>query len=412
MTLKIAIAQTSPFNGANEIRTEDLETPAFNVFSNIAQNLSVISRTAEVAKHGGSELVVFPEYFTQGSLDGRSYLAEPAKWILEYLQQLARRLGISIAGTIVELEDSNGTASQPQISPFLPSDDDNAGRQSWKQYISREYPETFEIDGTADISSTNIDHHRSNDEKDIPNSSSLSDAAASTESAGKPRQKKLINVAYFFQAGTGEVIGRYVKKNLWISERFVGLLYSHLHTYQATPITPSPETNREYLHPGTDDHAVFTWNGITVGFLICWDLAHPLAAQELAKQGVDLVLVPTYWLATDSQPPSDPFDPPEDYEYNLVQSLSYTRAFETETVLVMCNAGPGAAPGLMGGSGVWMPFKGKLKGRDLTSHRRGTGGGGGDDGTELSGYEVDLGLLSVARQTYKIREDWKAQLET
>jgi hypothetical protein len=115
------------------------------------------------------------------------------------------------------------------------------------------------------------------------------------------------------------------------------------------------------------------------------------------------------YTAQDTSSSSDPFDPPKDYEYNLLQSLSYTRAFETETALVMCNAGPGVAPGLMGGSGVWMPFKGKLKGQDLVAQRREKEGG--DDATELCGFEVDLGLLPVARETYKIREDWKAQLE-
>ncbi|KAJ9103244.1 hypothetical protein QFC21_002667 [Naganishia friedmannii] len=395
MPLKIAIAQTSPLNGSCTISTNDVQPSAFNVFSNITQNLLVISKAAENAKtHGKAELVVFPEYFTQGSLDGRSYLAEPAKWILEYLKQLARRLDISIAGTIVELEDSNATASQPQVSPFLSSDDAKS-RKSWTQYISVEYPETFNTDPDTgnSSSSSNLDHHRSNDEKDLPQHTSSSSAAASTGAGARAadgagdRSKKLINVAYFIQGGTGEIIGRYVKKNLWISER-------------------------EYLHPGTDDHSVFTWNGITVGFLICWDLAHPLAAQQLARQGVDLILAPTYWLATDSQPSSNPFDPPEDYEYQLLQSLSYTRAFETETLLVMCNAGPGDAPGLMGGSGAWMPFKGKLKGRDVGPPRGEEREEEEENRTELFGYEVDMGLLPVAREIYKIREDWKAQLET
>jgi hypothetical protein len=31
--------------------------------------------------------------------------------------------------------------------------------------------------------------------------------------------QRLLNVAYFIEGGTGEVVGRYVKKNLWISER-------------------------------------------------------------------------------------------------------------------------------------------------------------------------------------------------
>jgi hypothetical protein len=66
----------------------------------------------------------------------------------------------------------------------------------------------------------------------------------------------------------------------------------------------------------------------------------------------------------------------------------------------------------MGGSGAWMPFKGKLKGKNLGAQQLRVRGeeGGDNDRTELCGYEVDLGLLPVARETYKIREDWKAQV--
>lgn len=64
------------------------------------------------------------------------------------------------------------------------------------------------------------------------------------EGEEQEQSQKLLNVAYFVEGGTGEVIGRYVKRNLWISER-------------------------EYLHPGSEEHTVFQWREITVGFLIC-----------------------------------------------------------------------------------------------------------------------------------------------
>lgn len=59
---------------------------------------------------------------------------------------------------------------------------------------------------------------------------------------------------------------------------------------------------RDYLTPGDEEHEVFELNGVKMGLLICWDLAHPNAAAALAKQGVDVILAPTYWLATDSEP--------------------------------------------------------------------------------------------------------------
>jgi hypothetical protein len=92
------------------------------------------------------------------------------------------------------------------------------------------------------------------------------------------------------------------------------------------------------------------------------------------------------------------YEPPADYEYQLLQALSYSRAFETETALIMCNAGESGV--LMGGSGIWMPFKGKLAGKAISLENH-------DSSTDLRLYEADLGLLPIARKTYKIREDWE-----
>lgn len=47
-----------------------------------------------------------------------------------------------------------------------------------------------------------------------------------------------------------------------------------------------------------------------------------------------------------------------------------------------------------------MPFKGKLAGKAITQGDR-------DNMTDLCIYELDLGLLPIARKTYKIREDWE-----
>jgi hypothetical protein len=68
----------------------------------------------------------------------------------------------------------------------------------------------------------------------------------------------------------------------------------------------------------------------------------------------------------------------------------------------MCNAGGDAPRGFMGGSGVWQPFKGKLTGSPVALPSQ-------DTTTDLRQYAVDLGILPVARRTYKIREDWEAE---
>lgn len=54
----------------------------------------------------------------------------------------------------------------------------------------------------------------------------------------------MLNTAFYVEAGTGEVKGRYVKKNLWHPER-------------------------EYLTPGVDDHQVFDTKWGKAGLLIC-----------------------------------------------------------------------------------------------------------------------------------------------
>lgn len=83
-----------------------------------------------------------------------------------------------------------------------------------------------------------------------------------------------------------------------------------------------------------------------------------------------------------------------DYEYQLVQALSFTRSVETETVYVMVNPG-GPASDHMGGSGVWSPLRGKVQGSF----------DGNDVGVSV--VEVDLDVLAQARELYKVQEDWK-----
>ena len=105
---------------------------------------------------------------------------------------------------------------------------------------------------------------------------------------------------------------------------------------------------------------------------------------------------------------STEFDPSPDYELDLVKSLCYTRAFETETVLAMCNAGGPRSQGFAGGSGAWAPFKGKLTGHAMDCG--GLDGRGPEYDPVAETFEVELEkLLKVARETYQIRQDWQRQ---
>jgi predicted amidohydrolase len=79
----------------------------------------------------------------------------------------------------------------------------------------------------------------------------------------------LLNVCYLI-GNDGEVIGRYVKKNLWGPER------EHL-------------VSSRY-----DPHEVFDTPVGKVGLLICWDLAFPEAFRELIAHGAEIIVIPTF----------------------------------------------------------------------------------------------------------------------
>lgn len=55
---------------------------------------------------------------------------------------------------------------------------------------------------------------REGDDKDLPK------AHVADNMRNDERVEQMVNVAYVFEAGTGNTVGRYVKRNLWISERF------------------------------------------------------------------------------------------------------------------------------------------------------------------------------------------------
>lgn len=83
--------------------------------------------------------------------------------------------------------------------------------------------------------------------------------------------ERLLNVAYFIDT-KGEILGKYVKKNLW------------------------GDVERLHLTSSTHDaHPVFDTPFGKVGMLICWDLAFPEAFREMIAQGAKLFIIPTFW---------------------------------------------------------------------------------------------------------------------
>lgn len=141
----------------------------------------------------------------------------PAKHALAVLQALARKHDVCICGTIVEPRETDKhplpSAREPEQSPFAYLLDggaaDPAVVQAWNDYLITAYPHI-----AANPTGKAAGPHRHADDKDVPASSSTA----------KDRLLDVANAAYFIQGGTGDIIGRYEKKNLWIPERCVEIL--------------------------------------------------------------------------------------------------------------------------------------------------------------------------------------------
>lgn len=187
------------------------------------------------------------------------------------------------------------------------------------------------------------------------------------------RGKELRNMAHFIAAGTGEIAGSYQKKNLWHPER-------------------------PHLSPGRHEpHAAFDTplknadgSPVRAGMLVCWDLAFPEAFRALIADGAQVVIIPSFWLVTDLDEVGLALNP--DSEKVFLDAAVVSRAFENTCAVVFCNKG--------GCSQVAMPIQGKLK-----PMAEGESKEVGLDEDGVSYVEVDLDVLRIAEENYKVRED-------
>lgn len=187
------------------------------------------------------------------------------------------------------------------------------------------------------------------------------------------KELELGNIAYFIAAGTGEIVGRYQKKNLWISER------EHL-----TPCGGDPHQAFETPLKHPDGRPV------KAGLLICWDLAFPEAFRALVADGADIIIIPSCWHLSDVDEAALALNPQS--ERVFLESATVLRAFENTAAIIFCNSA--------GLSCVTMPHQGCLGKVEVGEER-------------MLVSEVDLGVLKIAEENYQIRadmqdEDWRS----
>ncbi|KAI0906039.1 carbon-nitrogen hydrolase [Ustulina deusta] len=182
----------------------------------------------------------------------------------------------------------------------------------------------------------------------------------------------LQNVAYFISSN-GEIAARYQKKNLWHPER------CHL--------APSAH----------EPHRAFDTPLGRVGLLICWDLAFPEAFRELIADGAQIICLPAFWTMRDISDEGYALNP--DGEALFLNSTIVARAFENTCAVVFVNAGgppgKGEETNFAGLSQVGVPHLGAL------------GQLGRAEGMSI--VDLDMNVLRVAEENYKVREDMQAE---
>ncbi|KAJ4423869.1 hypothetical protein N0V82_001453 [Gnomoniopsis sp. IMI 355080] len=189
--------------------------------------------------------------------------------------------------------------------------------------------------------------------------------------------KELRNMAHFIAAGTGDLAGSYQKKNLWHPER------PHL-----SPGRHEPHTAFDTPLRNADGSPV------RAGLLVCWDLAFPEAFRALIADGAQLILIPSFWVITDMDEVGLALNP--ESEKVFLDASVVSRAFENTACVALCNKG--------GCSQVAMPIQGKLKVLEEEGSRE-----LGLDEDGVSYVEVDLDVLRIAEENYKVRDDMKGK---
>jgi predicted amidohydrolase len=170
------------------------------------------------------------------------------------------------------------------------------------------------------------------------------------------------NTSYYVDF-KGEMLGQYRKNHLYHSETF--------------------------LTPGTEAPVFDTQFG-KAAIVICWDMLFPEIFQRLKDQGVQIIYCPSYWYREIAGAMGKENERSEE---QLLDALCLTRAVETNTALIYCNAAGtakydnGSVDTLIGHSQVAMPVLGIVA--ELRHHHE-----------KMFVTEIDLNNLKKAKKIY------------
>lgn len=183
---------------------------------------------------------------------------------------------------------------------------------------------------------------------------------------------ELLNVSYFISSD-GQIAGTYQKKNLWHPERHHLVSSAH------------------------EPHEAFDTPLGRFGMLICWDLAFPEAFRELISDGAQVIVVPSFWTMKDASEEALALNP--DGEAVFLNNTIICRAFENTCAVIFVNAGgppeKGELTNYAGLSQLAVPHVGAV------------GKMGRAEGMNI--VELDMNILNIAEDNYKVREDMKRE---